>query len=837
MTFLFSDIEGSTKVLRELGADAYASALMTHRLILREAAAGNGGVEVDTQGDAFFFAFPTAPGALRAAAAAQHGLASGPIRVRMGVHTGTPHVGAEGYVGEDVHKGARIAAAGHGGQVLVSAAAAALAGTDGLRDLGDHRLKDLSAPERVYQLGTVEFPPLRSLHQTNLPIPPTPFLGRERELAEVVALLAREDVRVITLTGPGGTGKTRLAMQAAAELSSRYAHGVWWVPLAAVRQPELVLETAARALGAKGGLAEHIGGRSMLVIFDNFEQVIGAAGGLADLLESCPHLELLVTSREPLRIRAEREYPVPPLGREDGSRLFVERAREHGREVGADRDVSEICARLDDLPLAIELAAARVKVLTPAEIRKRLDQRLPLLTGGARDLPERQRTLRAAIGWSYELLSAAEQRLFARLAVFRGGWTLEAAEAIADADLDLLQSLVEKSLVRHEDGRFWILATIGEYAAERLAASGEAEVLRRRHADHFLALAQDNERAVLGGDPRASLDLLERDHDNVRAAIEHLSSSGETELAMRLAWAVHEFWCLRGHVSEGWRRLEGLLRMDDRPTAARARALAAAAHLAPKAGTPAETERLLLERAIALNRSVGDEWTIAYVEHQLATSIADSGDFARAAPLIQRSVERFRALGDEHHALSASRSLAWATWGLGDAARARELYEDVVRRARAAGERRMEGVGLGPLAQLATADGRFRDALSLIREAYRIHTEIGVRSEISLAFTRLARVHAELGRAEAAAMLLGRSEALREEAGETDAAWVRRAKEEVLSTIRADLRPADVDAALERGRAMSTEEATALGFAPLDDPSRLVRPSLIDPSGQDARVS
>jgi class 3 adenylate cyclase len=334
VTFLFTDVEGSTRLLHELGAERYAEALAEHRRVLREAFAAHDGVEVDTQGDAFFVAFLTAPGALLAAAEAAEGLASGPIRVRMGVHTGTPYVGEEGYIGVDVHRAARIAACGHGGQVLVSASTASLVRAEGLHDLGEHRLKDLSAPERLYQLGDDEFPPLKSLFRTNLPIPATPFLGRETELAEVASLLAREDVRLLTLTGPGGTGKTRLALQAAALSADAYPQGVYWVPLAPLRDPALVLEEAAQALGARDGLVEHIADRELLLFFDNFEQVVEAAPGLSELLSSCPRLDVLVTSREVLQLPGEQAYPVPPLHDQDSRALFLARARaaDHGFE-------------------------------------------------------------------------------------------------------------------------------------------------------------------------------------------------------------------------------------------------------------------------------------------------------------------------------------------------------------------------------------------------------------------------------------------------------------------------------------------------------------------------
>ncbi len=374
VTFLFTDVESSTRLLHELGAEGYGQALAKHRRVLREAFAAQGGVEVDTQGDAFFVAFPTGPGALGAAADTMAGLAAGPIRVRIGIHTGTPHVTDEGYVGVDVHRAARIAAAGHGGQVLVSASTAALVGVEELRDLGEHRLKDLSAPERIYHVGDEDFPALKSLYRTNLPIPATPFLGRENELAEVLDLL--EDARLLTLTGPGGTGKTRLGLQAAAEASDRYPDGVFWVPLAPLRDAELVLETAGQALGATDGLADHVSDKSLLLLLDNFEHVVEAAEGLAELLAACPNLQLLVTSRELLRLPAEQAYPVPPLEPDDGAELFLARAHAVDPAFAATPAVPELCARLENLPLALELAAARVRVLSPEQLLDRLSGRL-----------------------------------------------------------------------------------------------------------------------------------------------------------------------------------------------------------------------------------------------------------------------------------------------------------------------------------------------------------------------------------------------------------------------------------------------------------------------------
>jgi predicted ATPase len=561
VTFLFTDVEASTKLLHELGAKDYADALAEHRRLIREACAEQGGVEVDTQGDAFFFAFPTAPGALDAASSLTDALAAGSIQVRVGLHTGTPLLSEEGYVGDDVHRAARIAACGHGGQVLVSSATERLVDVE-LRDLGDHRFKDLTAPERVFQLGSGDFPPLKTLHQTNLPVPQTPFLGREKELGEVLSLLGREDVRLVTLTGPGGTGKTRLATQAAGALAESYPHGVWWVPLAPFRAPELVLEAAAQVLGAKDDLTAHIEAKEMLLLFDNFEQVVEAAGGLSDLLGSCPKLELLVTSREPLRLSGEHEYPVPPLVHEEGVGFFLARARAIQPDFEANGPVSEICSRLDDLPLALELAASRVKALSPEQILDRLEQRLPLLTGGARDAPERQRTLRATIEWSYELLSAEERALFARLSVFAGGCTLDAAEEVCEADLDTLQSLVEKSLLRFSDERYWMLETIREYAGELLDEAGEADELRQRHRNRFLALAERTA-PELGRYPTTArleaLGSLAAESDNLHTALDWALAGSADNAVELLAGVLAWHWLEQGHVTVGARLLETAL--------------------------------------------------------------------------------------------------------------------------------------------------------------------------------------------------------------------------------------------------------------------------------------
>jgi predicted ATPase/class 3 adenylate cyclase len=549
VTFLFTDVEGSTKLLHELGAEGYATALAEHRRVIREACAFHDGVEVDTQGDAFFFAFPTAPGALSAADKMTEALASGQIHVRIGLHTGTPLLTEEGYIGGDLHFGARVAASGHGGQILVSHATAALIEPSGsepqalsLLDLGEHRLKDIEDPVSIFQLGDGSFPPLKTISNTNLPRPASSFVGRERELEDV---LARIDAgaRLLTFTGPGGSGKTRLAIEAAASLVPEYNAGVLWVGLAALRDAALVSETISQALGAKDGLAEHIGEREMLLLVDNLEQVIEAAPELSSLLGSCSNLTLLVTSRELLRVSGEVEYPVPPLAEPEAVSLFCARA-----QLEPSDDIAELCARLDLLPLAVELAAARVKALSPAQILERLSQRLDLLRGG-RDADPRQQTLRATIEWSYDLLSAEEKQLFRRLSVFAGGCTLRAAEAVVDADIDTLQSLVEKSLLRFSNERYWMLETIREFADERLDAR-ESDSMGLRHRAYTVGLAEASAENLHTARESAEAASLAPEYANFRAAVSRALAAGKPDDVGRILGALYPFLISYGHLTE-----------------------------------------------------------------------------------------------------------------------------------------------------------------------------------------------------------------------------------------------------------------------------------------------
>ncbi|HEV8401961.1 MAG TPA: adenylate/guanylate cyclase domain-containing protein [Candidatus Limnocylindrales bacterium] len=808
VTFLFTDVEGSTKLLHELGAEDYSRVLADHRRALRDAFAANRGVEVDTQGDAFFVAFATAPDALAAAAQARDGLAPGPIHVRMGIHTGTAHLGEEGYVGIDVHRAARIASSGHGGQVLVSAATAALVPSDGLRDLGEHRLKDLAAPERIYQFGDGDFPPLNSLHRTNLPIPSTPFLGRARELDVVRGLLTRADVRFLTLTGPGGTGKTRLALQAAAESSNLYPGGVFWVPLAPLRDPQLVLETARQAVGARDGLAEHIGDATTLLVFDNFEHLTEAAADVARLLGSCSGLDLLVTSREPLHVAGEQEYPVPTLSRADALGLFTTRAQAVRPDFGGDSAVVDICRRLDDLPLALELAAARVKALSPAQILERLEHRLPLLTGGARDAPERQRTLRATIEWSYDLLTDEEKSLFARLAVFRGGCTFDAAEEVVGASLDDMQSLVDKSLLRHSQERFWMLETIREYAVERLEIQGrDSDSLRQRHAEYFLRLAEEAEPHLTGPQQASWLERLEPEHDNFRISLESLrhSDSGEE---LRLAGALLQFWYVHGHLREGSRRLQDALAAHDDQSPPRLKALLAAGLLAHRLGDYERAATLGQER-LDLARGLGDAEAVASSMIALGLAADGFGDMDRVAAAFKEAADLARAGGYTRYLAIATDNLGSLLVEQGDYTQGRPHLEEAKALFCELGDERMVAAAVINLAVLAAREGRDDDAEALLHQGLE-YVEAKVDKELAIWCLQESAARAvSSGRAERAARLTGAVESLRQETGHVAQREERRVDEQTRNALASELDEEHITAALAAGREMTFEQVMA----------------------------
>ncbi|MBA2767926.1 MAG: tetratricopeptide repeat protein [Sporichthyaceae bacterium] len=810
MTFLFTDIEGSTRLLHDLGAEGYAAALVEHRRILREAFRDWGGVEVDTQGDAFFVAFPTARGALDAAMRGVTQLAGGPVRVRMGLHTGTPLLTDEGYVGVDVHRAARIAACGHGGQVLVSTATANLVDPALLRDLGEHRLKDLSAAERIYQLGTGEFPRLKSLHQTNLPVPATPFIGREREMHELHPLLGGDHPRLVTLTGPGGTGKTRLALQAAAAAAGSFPDGVFWVPLAPVRDPGLVLATTAQALGTTDELADHIGERSMLLVLDNLEQVIAAAVDIAMLLSACPRLHVLVTSREVLGVAGEQAYPVPPFDLVEGIDFFTARARAARPDFVESAAVAQLCSRLDNLPLALELAAARTRMMTVERLVGRLGGRLDMLRAG-RGTDARQQTLRATIKWSHDLLDADEQALFARLAVFVGGCTLEAAEGICDAELDVLQSLVDKSLIRlRDDGRYWMLETIREFAAESLNWRREDEATRQRHARYFLALVSGDRFGMEGLE--TSLDVFTEaqvEHANLLAALDHLEAAGATDDLLEMTAALSPFWLVAGYLKEARGRLERALAAEPAPTPARAAALDRLSEVLLSTGERSAA-RQRGEEALNLHRSLGDHRGMAESLHGLAYWHAEQGDFKTALNLYEQCLALLDSGPPDRLLIWTGRSLAWMHWQLGDLDEARRRLEAALAEARRQANRSAEATVLGALGLLAGEQGRMGDALVLSRDSMVIWRELHDPLSLGTRLGGVGWILAAAGRFEEAAQALTYSRALLAQLG-ADVSWATETNSKTEDMLK-EHRP-ELDLARLQGLASEVSLEEAVGWA------------------------
>jgi predicted ATPase/class 3 adenylate cyclase len=762
VTLLFTDIEGSTRLLHELG-DGYAALLAEHRRLLRQAFADHAGIEVDTQGDSFFYAFSRATDAVNAADAAQHGLASGRVRVRIGIHTGEPILTDEGYIGIDVHQAARIMAAGHGGQVLVSEATARLVKKDLLRDLGEHRLKDMTGPQHLYQLGDDEFPPLKTLDATNLPNASSQLLGREAEVGELVGLL-KDGARMVTLTGPGGTGKTRLALEVASELVGQFHDGVFWVPLAQVTDEELVLPEIGKAIGASSDVVNYLRNREMLLLLDNLEQVLAVAPRLSELVTASPRSRLLVTSRGPLRVMPEHEYPLEPLPLDSAVALFCERARAVGRSVEPDDVVRRICQRLDALPLAIELAAVRTRLLDPPALLARLDRSLPVLTDGARDAPARQRTLRATIEWSYDLLQADARRLFARLAVFTGGATLEAAEVVCEADLDGLGALVEMSLLKLADGgRFQMLETLREYASERLADSGEADDIARRHATYFADLAEQLEEDRHQPGEAADRAPQVAEAANFRAAAMWASSAGDGALQLRLLSAA--MWVfIHGPTSSYRRDLEAALAMpvDDAKLRARAEfSLAFATYRQGDNAASAEAAR----RAIVLAGEARDLRALSYARGILAGVELALGRIEDARHTLERSAEAARQSGEGPMIASALINLGNVELAAGNYTLAQSLSREAQEALRPYGDLEVTSVAAGNLAHACLCLGELDDAEQVARETLEaLYSRDDIPMEIAC-LRILAGVAAHRLELERAAQLIGLLERLRSEVG------------------------------------------------------------------------
>jgi predicted ATPase/class 3 adenylate cyclase len=820
VTLVFTDIEGSTRVLAELGTEAYRAALAEHRAIVREACARYSGYEVDYEGDAFFYAFSSAQEAVSAVSETMAGLEAGPIAIRVGIHSGTPALDPPKYVGLDVHVAARVMSAAHGGQVVCSASTAELLSPPGseprafaLTDLGEHRLKDLPEPVSLYQLGEGSFPPLRTISNTNLPRPASSFLGREAELTEVLSRI-EEGARLLTLTGPGGTGKTRLALEAASSLVPSYKAGVFWVGLASLRDSALVSETIAQTLGAKDSLAAHISERELLLLLDNLEQVVECAPELSELLSACPNLALLVTSRELLRVQGEVEYEVPPLARPEAVALFCARSR-----LEASDEIAELCARLDNLPLAVELAAARTKALTPAQIAERLASRLDLLQGG-RDSDPRQATLRATIEWSYDLLTAEEQRLFARLAVFSGGCTLEAAEEVADADLDTLQSLVEKSLLRftpsEAGGRYWMLETIREYAGERLEESGDAEEARNRHSDvlrHLVARAEPE----LGGErQRTWFRIFEQEENNIRDALVYLDDSGDTVGQLELVGGLHYFWYLRGNWVEGRRWTERAIgRSSGLRSIRRARALSEAAAYAEKLGDPQATRRHAKE-ALDLSRELGDMPSMANSLLALASASRWEGDYQAAVAQLEQAANAAREAGEPHILAEALGGLAFMAMEQQEYDRALASAEEVTSLLRELGDDGGVAWARGVVVNCLVCTRREDEALEVAKEVLRLSCDTGF---VAVVAGMLGLVAAALGRrgdAVVGATLQGAEDVLRERVHLERSGAYKQLHPVIVEELRGSLGVDRYEEAFAEGREMSMQAAVEYALASID---------------------
>jgi predicted ATPase/class 3 adenylate cyclase len=855
VTFLFTDIEGSTKLLRRLG-DGYPAILAEHHRILLEAVEAGGGTRVSTEGDAVFAVFPDAPSALGSAVAAQRGLAGRDwgdgtdVRVRMGLHTGQGMVADGDYVGIDVHRAARIAGAGHGGQVLVSDATRALVEQSlppavTLMDLGPHRLKDLAEPEHLYQAVAsglrVAFPPLRSLdaRPTNLPSQLTSFIGRDREVAEVRRLLS--GARLVTLTGPGGTGKTRLSLQVAAESVGDFADGVFFVPLASITDPALVASTVAVSLRIQELgehaideiLQEYLRDREMLLVLDNFEQVVAASSLVSALLAAAPRLRAMVTSRERLHLSGEQEYSVPPLGLPDPANLpplealsqyeavalFIQRARAVDPSFAVtDANapaVAEICVRLDGLPLAIELAAARSRILPPDALLGRLGEKLRLLRGGARDLPARQQTLRDAIAWSYDLLEPDEQRRFRQLGVFMGGWTVDAADRVTGAGpegdaLDELESLVDKSLARATESaqgepRFWMLETIREFAAERLLDAGEAADVADRHAAYYLAFAERSEPRLTRD--AAVLDRVQAEHDNLRAALQWSIDTGEAATGLRIGGALWRFWHLRGHFTEGRAKMAELLALPAATGVARGRGLLALGSLVYWQGDYDMAEASY-EEAKALFEAASDDAGAAESAYDLAYIAGVKQDL----PLAERRFEEARGLyervGDELGVANTLMGVALSPWLQGDSSRLREVIDQTIPIYRRAGDAFGLANALSMLARADVDDGLLEEALPNYLESIDLFEEIGDLSGLAFSLDDLAELFFEQKDRERALRLAGAADAMRESLGAAAPRTLVRSFDTLGQALRV-MDEAAVAKAWEEGRAMSMEQALA----------------------------
>ena len=895
-TFLFTDIEGSTSIEDRIGRERYGKLRERHRAILRDVWAVHDGAEHGTEGDSFFVVFPEASTAVSAAVEAQRALTAetwpddAPIRVRMGLNSGGAELTGGSLVGLSINRAARIAAVAHGGQILASGVTRDLLEdrpVEGvrLRDLGDHRLKDLSAPVRIVQVVTLglpaEFPPLRTLdaRPNNLPTQLTTFIGRDAELDEAAGLLAT--TRLLTLTGPGGTGKTRLSLQLAARASDDFPDGVFFVPLEPIRDPMLVAPRIATAVGvAEGGtrpvaesLADWLRDKRLLLVLDNFEQVISAASIVADLLRSAPDIKAIVTSRAVLHVSGEQEYPVPglptppdpsqlsglerinlggdtrvidpvALAQYAAVRLFIERAVAVRPGFAVTNEnapaVAAISARLHGMPLAIELAAARIKILSPDAILVRLDHQLDILAAGSRDLPPRQQTLRGAIAWSYDLLDEGGKRLLDRLSVFASGCDLASAEAICGPAaavggdiLDGLMALVDQSLLKVEetgDGepRFRLLDTIRAFAAERLAADGDVDLIGTRHRDWYVALVEHAAAELSGADQRRWLDRLELEHDDIRAILDRAVAAPDPAVAIGVAFSMWRFWQKHGHLAEARRRLEAMAAApwshdDARLRARLMEALGGTCWWQGELGAM----RPRYAEALELWLAIGDEAEIAnaYYNASFQFAVPERAGDDDVDPDPARTGLRFlEQARDTYHRIGDRRGEANALWGIGNYRYFRTLpghgieeFRSALEMFREVGDRTMEAWSLHMLGSGLLRGGDVNGAREHIVHAMRHFYAAGDAAGLTLAFDDLSSVTVAEGDFPRAARLRGAARNLTTETGAGLAGYVEDTFEgRVRPGVRSHMSEEDLARYGAEGAAMTLEEAVAYALDSVD---------------------
>ena len=864
VTFLFSDIEGST--LRwEKNAELMRSAFSRQESIMREAMNDYGGYVYKMIGDAFQVAFNTAREALDAAIMAQRALQNGawgeigPIKVRMALHTGVVEERGEDYVGPILNRAARLMSAGHGGQVLLSQATYellrdALPEYVSILDLGEHRFKDLTRLERVYQVISPglqpEFPPLNTLdaYPNNLPLQLSSFIGREREIEEIEQLL--ETGRLVTLFGPGGSGKTRLVLQVAAKVLHHFEHGVFFVDLAPISDPQFVPRTIAQTLNiqetASQSLVQSIknflGEKHLLLVLDNYEQIIETAPLVGDLLSSAPALKVLVTSRQPLMISGEQEYPVPTMevpdlehiesirgiSQYESVELFVKRAQSVRPDFeitdGNASAIAEVCARLDGLPLAIELAAARIRTLSPSQLLKRLQTRLAELRAGRRDLPPRQQTLYAAIDWSHNLLEEPEKELFARLSVFQGGRTIEAAEAVCGHGLyvdilDGMESLTRQSLLfvkRGLDGepRTMMLETIHEYARQKLFELGEVEQIRRQHAEYFLGLVEQSEREFRGADQAAWSARLRSEFDNIRTALSWSFSGGEPQVGIRMAGALRDFWYFEGNFGEGWKwTTTALEKVDQADPKFQAKLYTTASHLAYLYLGDHQRGVEWASMALDLYRDLGDEGNMGWAYIFLgAHQMGFPERIKEGTVQCEQGLDLFRKYNDRpgiDQALSVIGELARME---GDYERAGAAYEESLSINRELGDKHREALTLLNLAYISHYNEDYRQEEELIKEAMMLRLEFKSKYFTTICLDALASPIGAKGEPERAAILLGASQALLDGMGIERQIADQHEINRIIASLHKQLDEITFEKAWTEGQAMSPDQAIAFAL-------------------------